>query len=77
MNTVQKIALVLVIIGAINWGLIGFFQLNVVAAIFGGITTLPERIVYAIIGLSGLYCITLFARTADERERERGMQPTS
>lgn len=77
MSTLQRIALVLVIIGAINWGLIGFFQFNLVASIFGGISTMPERIVYALVGLSGLYCITLFAKTSVERERERKVQPTS
>lgn len=55
----DKFALVLVIIGAINWGLISLFQFDLVAAIFGGSAMLLSRIVYGIIGLAGLYCITL------------------
>ncbi len=76
MGAMQKIALVLVIVGAINWGLIGFFQINLVSSIFGGISTMPERIVYALVGLSGLYCITLLFRTSEVREREGRIQPT-
>ena len=61
MNTkpLDCIALVLVIIGALNWGLIGFFDFNLVAALFGDMTVL-SRIIYGIVGLAGLYCISLF-----------------
>ncbi|AMA72012.1 MULTISPECIES: DUF378 domain-containing protein [Aneurinibacillus] len=59
MNTLLKIALVLVIIGALNWGLVGFFQFDLIAAIFGGQGTIISRIIYSLIGLSGLYTITL------------------
>lgn len=55
----NKFALVLVIIGALNWGLIGLFQYDLVASIFGGQTAILSRIVYGIVGLAGLYCITL------------------
>ena len=55
-------ALTLVIIGAINWGLIGFFKFDLVATLFGGMDSLISRIVYALIGLCGLYCITLYAK---------------
>lgn len=55
-------ALTLIIIGAINWGLIGFFQFDLVATLFGGMDSLISRIVYALIGLSGLYCITLYSK---------------
>ena len=51
----------LVIIGAINWGLIGFFKFDLVAFLFGQMTWL-SRIVYAIVGISGLYTISLFGR---------------
>ena len=54
--------LTLVIIGAINWGLIGFFDFNLVAFLFGSMTWL-SRIVYAIVGLCGLYLVTFYART--------------
>ncbi len=55
----DKTALVLVIIGAINWGLIGFFNFDLVASIFGGQAALISRIIYALVGIAGLYCITL------------------
>lgn len=55
----NKFALVLVIIGALNWGLISLFQYDLVASIFNGQAALFSRIVYGIIGLAGLYCITL------------------
>ena len=53
--------LTLVIIGAINWGLIGFFKFDLVAFLFVQMTWL-SRIVYAIVGISGLYTISLFGR---------------
>ena len=53
METVQKIALVITIIGALNWGLIGLFDLDLVATIFGEMTLL-SRIVYGLVGLCGL-----------------------
>ncbi len=55
--SMDKLALVLVIIGAINWGLIGFFQFDLVAAIFGGQTAALSRIIYGLVGLAGLYSI--------------------
>ena len=51
--------LTLVIIGAINWGLIGFFQFDLVAFIFGNMSWL-SRIIYALVGLSGLYMISAY-----------------
>ncbi len=53
--------LTFVIIGAINWGLIGFFQFDLVAFIFGNMSWL-SRIIYAVIGLSGLYMISAYGR---------------
>ncbi len=50
----EKSPLALVIIGALNWGLIGFFNYDLVAAIFGGSFTAGARIVYALVGLAGL-----------------------
>ena len=54
--------MILVIIGAINWGLIGFFQFDLVAAIFGGQDAVVSRIIYALVGLAGLWCIMLVPR---------------
>ena len=53
METIQKIALVITIIGAINWGLVGLFDLDLVATIFGDMTML-SRIVYGLVGICGL-----------------------
>ncbi len=53
--------LVLVIIGAINWGLVGFFRFDLVKFLFGDLTVL-SRIIYAVIGIAGLYLISVFGR---------------
>lgn len=58
------IALTIAIIGAVNWGLIGFFDFNLVAAVFGSMTWF-SRIIYALVGLSGLYLITFYMRLDD------------
>ncbi|MDQ0189978.1 DUF378 domain-containing protein [Alicyclobacillus cycloheptanicus] len=55
----SRTALVLVIVGAINWLLVGLFNYDVVAAAFNGTTSMVSRIIYVIIGLAGLYCISL------------------
>ncbi|MGI6149499.1 MAG: DUF378 domain-containing protein [Firmicutes bacterium] len=63
MNWLARVALVLVIIGALNWLLVGVFQWDLVAALFGGNTlrdaSMLSRVVYTLVGLSGLYCISL------------------
>lgn len=61
MKALDYIVLILVIVGAINWGLIGFFGLDLVAFLFGSMS-LIARIVYAIIGISGLYAISYCGR---------------
>lgn len=58
MKIIDKIALLLIIIGAVNWGLIGFFKFNLVSAIFGEMTIL-SRIIYSLVGISGLWGIKL------------------
>lgn len=63
------IALTLIIIGALNWGLIGFFQFDLVATLFGGMTSWLSRIVYALVGLAGLYGLSLFGRIDNESSR--------
>jgi len=60
MLTMQRIALVLTIIGALNWGLIGLFQFDLVAAIFGGQGAFLSRVIYSLVGLCGLINIGLF-----------------
>lgn len=59
MAIIQRIALVLTIIGAINWGLIGFFEFDLVAYLFGGQTAIISRVVYALVGIAGLINIGL------------------
>lgn len=68
MGFIHRLALALVIIGAINWGLIGFFEFDLVASIFGGQTALFSKVIYALVGISGLICIPLLFRTSDEEE---------
>ena len=64
---VNKISLALVIIGALNWLLIGVFGYDIVGAIFGGQMAVVSRIVYTLVGLAGLWCITLFFSHPAER----------
>ena len=58
MKVIDKIALVLIIIGAINWGLIGIFEFDLVAAIFGNMSVV-SRIIYSLVGIFGLWGIKL------------------
>lgn len=61
MMILDLIAFILVLMGAINWGLIGFFEFDLVAALFGNMTTF-SRIIYGLVGLAGLYSISFFAK---------------
>lgn len=70
MRTLQKIALTLVIIGAINWGLIGLFNFDLVATIFGGQDSFLSRLIYSIVGLSGLISISIFFNQWNDSEDE-------
>jgi len=63
---VNKLALILVIIGALYWGLIGLFQFDLVATLFGGADSLMSRIVYTLVGLAGIYAIKFLV---GDRER--------
>lgn len=62
----DKISLTLTIIGAINWGLIGLFQFDLVAWIFGGQGAIISRIIYTVIALAGIWCISLLFRDRAE-----------
>ena len=59
---VDTIALILSIIGSLNWGLVGLFKFDLVAWIFGGQASVISRIIYALVGLAGAWCITLLFR---------------
>ncbi len=61
MKVVNVIVLILIIIGAINWGLIGAFNFNLVAFLFG-VNTILSRIVYGLVGIAGLWALTFFGR---------------
>ena len=56
----DRIALILLIIGGINWGLIGIFQFDLVAFLFGGTGAIISRIVYTLVALSAIWCVSLF-----------------
>lgn len=58
----DKIALIVTIIGGINWGSIGIFGFDIVAWIFGGQGTLGARIIYTVVGIAALWCISLLFR---------------
>lgn len=61
----DMIALVLAIVGCLNWGLVGLFQFDLVAWLFGGTGALLSRLVFSLVGLAGLWCISfLFRRKA-------------
>lgn len=61
-------ALIIAIIGAVNWGLIGFFNFDLVAFLFGNMTWL-SRIIYGLVGIAGLYLISFFGRIASAGDR--------
>ena len=66
----DSIALILAIVGCLNWGLVGLFQFDLVAWLFGGTGALLSRLVFTLVGLAGLWCITFLLRrnavTGDE-----------
>ena len=61
----DRISLILVIIGALNWGSIGIFQFDVVAWMFGGIGAAVSRVIYTLVALAGVWCISLLFRERD------------
>ena len=68
MNMLDRTSLVLTIIGAINWLLVGLFQFDLVAYICGGQGAVISRIIYTIVGITGLWCISLLFRERDSHE---------
>ena len=65
----DRIALVLVIIGAVNWGSIGLFRFDIVSWIFGGQSAVLSRIVFSVVFLAGLWCVSLLFRRRSEIAR--------
>ncbi len=64
-SIIDRIALVLTVIGALNWGIIGIFRYDVVAALFGGQSAAVSRVIYTLVGLAGIWCISLLFRERD------------
>jgi len=62
MNVINYTALTLVIIGALNWLLVGIFQFDLVAAVFGGSAAVLSRIIYILVGIAGLWCIAFYGK---------------
>ena len=69
---IDRIALLLVIIGGLNWGSIGLFKFDIVAWLFGGQTALISRIVYVLVALAAVWCVSLLFR-----DREEIIEPSS
>lgn len=64
--TLDRISLVLVIIGALNWLLVGLFRYDLVAGLFGGSASIISRIIYVVIGLAGIWAISLLVRPREK-----------
>lgn len=62
----DRLALILVIIGALNWGSIGLFQFDIVAWAFGGAGSAVSRVIYTLVALAGIWCISLLFRNREE-----------
>ncbi|GGM37078.1 DUF378 domain-containing protein [Paraliobacillus quinghaiensis] len=77
MNTLQRITLFLIIVGAINWGLIGLFQFDLVATLFGGgeQSGAFARVIYTLVGISGLVSLSLLFKPSEEVATSREPQP--
>lgn len=73
MKSVDWIVLTLLVVGALNWGLIGFFQFDLVSTVFHGSLGWIARIIFAIVGLAGLYGLTLYGHM-DQDEQVRSME---
>ena len=71
---VDKIALILVIVGALNWGGVGLFGFDTVAFLFGGQMAILSRIIYALVGLAGLWCLTLYHNVGQEPQMKMTKQ---
>lgn len=59
---IDKISLIVTIIGALNWGLIGLFKFDAVAWLCGGQTAIVSRIIYTLVALAGIWCISMLFR---------------
>lgn len=71
-KSLDWLALTLIIVGAMNWGLVGFFQFDLVASLFGGVAGVVSRVLYALVGLAGLYCLSLYGKISRDEYVEAG-----
>ena len=67
---IDRIALILAIIGGMNWGLVGLFRFDLVAYLFGGQTATVSRVIFALVGLAAIWCISLLFRDRGLDEEE-------
>ncbi len=67
---IDRIALILAVIGGINWGSVGLFKFDLVAWLFGGQTSMLSRVIYTLVGIAALWCISLLFRARDEADEE-------
>ncbi len=70
MSVLDRIALALIVIGGINWGLFGIFRFDLVAFLCGGQASVVSRIIYTLVGIAALWCIALLFRGDEDRVRE-------
>ena len=66
----DRIALILAVIGGLNWGCVGLFRFDVVAYLFGGQTATVSRVIYTLVGLAAVWCISLLFRESLTGERD-------
>lgn len=62
MKVIRFVVMLLLVIGALNWGLVGFFQYDLIADLFGGMSNTVARVIYALVGLAGIYGIGFLCR---------------
>ena len=74
MKTTNILALTLVIIGALNWGLIGFFDFDLVTTLFGGRMYWVARVIFALVGLAGIWCVTMYHAVGQEDQLRMSKQ---
>lgn len=72
MRVIDRLSLAILIIGGLNWGGVGLFGMDMVAALFGGSDSIISRVVYILVCISALWCITLFFREETREDRARG-----
>jgi len=68
MRVINNIILALVIIGAVNWGCVGIFGVDIIGTLFGGMTSTLSRILFALVGIAGLWSLTFFGRVSEEHD---------